>query len=104
MNLKIIITLIGILLICSCINNLDNDKLWIRKQLTQCAEEWQTPNSDTEGIKNFFKNKGLIIYNIKLEQLPPQIHCQACTCLSDTVLHLEISERDLNYFLEKGFR
>lgn len=96
----------------------------INKQITQCAEEWQEwvyarneklykrpwpGNRDynnrlkADGVKEFYKEKGVVLYDAKFEELEPEGHCEACNCLSDTVLYLSIPGVDLDYFLKLGF-
>ena len=99
-------------------------KTWISKQITQCAEEWQDWAQEKnkegykqpweenkeyniglieQGIKEFYQEKGIIIYDIEYEELEPEIHCLACDCLSDIKLHVLVSNKDITYFLELGF-
>jgi len=102
----------------------EQGRTWVSKHLTQCAEEWQPwvyqrnkdKYTDTEpfnkgtnlilmdeGIKDFYKeNYGIIIYDIRREHVTGQA-CEACHCLSDTKLFLQIADKDVSKMLELGY-
>lgn len=94
-------------------------KVWIEKHLTQCAEEWQVwvsekgvnpykfwgEDTDTikEFIKEFYSGKGIVILEIKESKVQAE-PCEACNCLDDVKLHLQIYEKDKDYFLNQGYK
>jgi len=93
--------ILAIILIAGCTQI--QEKIWVGKHLTQCAEEFGGPYSVTnEDIKKFYEEKNIIIYDIKRENVSGAA-CEACNCLSDVKLYLQVSINDKNYFLEKGF-
>ena len=100
MKLLITILILATILIAGCIET--QEKIWVEKHLTQCAEEFGGPYIDNEDIKKFYEEKNIIIYDIKREEVEGQ-PCEACSCLSNTKLYLQISEKDKSHFLDQGY-
>jgi len=86
-------------------NNLNGEnKIWVKKQLTQCAEKWNVadPNNDQQ-IKDYFANNlGVEVFDIK-RIFGAEESCKACTCLSGLELKLQIQSKDSSKLSKLGY-
>ena len=124
--LAIGIFLVGSLWIWNSQTNLPQEqgKTWVSRHLTQCGEGWQAwvyeRNKDSykqpweenkatnlilmdEGIKEFYKNvQGITIYDVQRKNVRGEA-CEACSCLGDTKLFLQVANTDVSKMLESGY-
>lgn len=110
MKYVISILIIGIVFVSGCsINseiNLPDKKgtTWVEKHLTQCAEERKNQlYKNEEDLKELYETKyNVTIYNVKREKVRAD-PCEACNCLSETKLYLQVSDNDVNKVLKLNY-
>ncbi|MEX1015022.1 MAG: hypothetical protein WDZ80_07765 [Candidatus Paceibacterota bacterium] len=131
-TIGIILLAIGIILVASLWiwssqTNLPQEqgKTWVNRHLTQCGEDWQPwvheRNQDNykqpweenevmnlslidEGIKEFYKNEHAItLYDIQQKKTRGEM-CDACSCLGNTKLFLQVADKDVSKVLEMGYK
>lgn len=74
----------------------------VKKSLTQCSEPWND-NSD-KSISDYLNDKGIYTYSIKiLETRDKRLYCEACDCLSNQILQIEIDNFNLDKAKKEGF-
>lgn len=127
MNQKNALIIIVILssLVSNCVQtSAPRSKIWVTKEISQCAEEWQewygqnyrdkfqdgideyNNNLFKEGLTRFYAEKNIKLYGIRKEIISELIGkpvCEACPCTSGERLHLFIHVDDMDYFLDRGY-
>ena len=104
----------------------DLQKTWVEIDPMQCLwnpweKDWLKSHNDdyasyprdfhTEGfdggeitiIKEYYKNQGIIVYDVKLELTHYSV-CEACACPIGDTLYLLVSDNAIRQMLESGFK
>ena len=70
-------------------------KIWVKKPLTRCAEQWHKRKISTE---TYFESQSIRIFQSQLLSDPKfveEIPCEVCVCPSGEILYLNIDAADL---------
>ncbi|MCD4740847.1 hypothetical protein K8R43_06765 [archaeon] len=88
------------------------EPVWASKELTQCAEEWQSEgwNSNSTTFDSFndmivvfyAQEHNLTVLDVKREASIGEA-CEACHCLSGTIIYLKVPVHQSEYLLDKDF-
>lgn len=70
-------------------------KVWVKKPLTKCAEDWHKRKIDME---TYLKSQGIKIFQKEVLVDPAvteEERCETCFCASGEILYLNIDEENL---------
>ncbi|MFH1408329.1 MAG: hypothetical protein ABIH34_00315 [Nanoarchaeota archaeon] len=118
------IIILMFLVSCTPIAQTPPGQVWMEKELTQCAEEWQRWVFDNfqddprmamsasyarnemmaDGFVAYYQEQGITIAEIKVEEINYYgVRCEACNCLGSTRFKILIDEEHADHFSERGY-
>ena len=102
---KIILSLTALLLIFSACGKHEKTQVYYNE--TTCSDPWGHDNlSEKEkeiNVKKYFKEKGVIIDEVKIVPDGVEEFCRACFCTTENRFHCVVKKDDLNTMISYGF-
>ena len=97
---KIIILLFIIFTLCGCdkIRNLQ----WVYYDQTGCADPWGVSYQESDVVE-YFKQKGIKIYDIKFTNDGIVEYCYSCGCKTGYRINCKVKEKDISVMLSEVF-
>jgi hypothetical protein len=104
MNSKVLIIILILIFSISC-DKESGSKTWAVFNETQCSNPWdQSALTGTESrVQEYLKSNGINVYDIKIETVSKGPFCLACTCSSGRIIHVQISDTDIDEIETLGF-
>lgn len=95
---KVLIAAIGIFLFLSC--HKTQQTVTMSYKMTQCSDPWVNEayyQNKENAIRSFLEMKGVNVIHLKITTNidSNEVNCQACTCLSNDTVTVEIHGEDI---------